>query len=247
MRKWLLGMVLLGGMAEAQIVLDFQTPEAKTHQLTQQVLSKSQYLRNTLREFSEGLKWPRKITVVFLECKKANAFYDPKKLQIQMCYELIDEYLELENQSKNTEKGMLSAVLFTLLHELSHALIDQFKLPATGREEDAADQFATLALLNLKDDDALLSGLAQFAREAATETEAPSDGFADAHALSAQRLYNLVCLMYGSNKNQHQDLLKQFKIPSNRVALCPEEFQDALYAWNTLLKPHQRNPKKALL
>src|SRR4051794_18088900 len=39
--------------------------------------------------------------------------------------------------------------LFTLSHELGHAVIATFDLPVLGREEDAADSFATLALLHV--------------------------------------------------------------------------------------------------
>ncbi len=42
---------------------------------------------------------------------------------------------------------MAAATLFALLHETGHALIDLYQLPAAGREEEAADQIATLVLL----------------------------------------------------------------------------------------------------
>ena len=42
--------------------------------------------------------------------------------------------------------------LFTLGHELGHAVISEFNLPVLGREEDAADSFATLALLHVGTD-----------------------------------------------------------------------------------------------
>ncbi|GEM47935.1 hypothetical protein DC3_35700 [Deinococcus cellulosilyticus NBRC 106333 = KACC 11606] len=243
--RWVVTVLLLG-FAQAQMVLDFDRGDSKTHQTTQQVLSKSQYLKNVVRHFNDGLKLPQKITLQFLSCKQENAFYDPKKNLIQMCYELIDTYGRLEGTGKNSEKQLLNATLFTLVHEIGHALIDQLKLPATGREEDAVDQFATLALIALEDEDALLSGLLQFTFEASEETRQLDFGFADAHALGAQRLYNLVCLMYGSDKKAYRDLPKQFKIPENRLAQCAEEHQDALYAWSTLLKPHLKDLKKPL-
>src|SRR5712672_2489440 len=39
-------------------------------------------------------------------------------------------------------------MLFVGFHEMGHALTDQFHLPTLGRAEDAADSFATIALLN---------------------------------------------------------------------------------------------------
>jgi hypothetical protein len=36
-----------------------------------------------------------------------------------------------------------------LLHELGHVIIDEMKLPVLGREEDAADTFAALTMLEI--------------------------------------------------------------------------------------------------
>src|SRR5215208_5309127 len=38
---------------------------------------------------------------------------------------------------------VIGNTLFTLAHELGHAVISEFQLPVLGREEDAADAFAT--------------------------------------------------------------------------------------------------------
>src|SRR3954453_16695765 len=47
---------------------------------------------------------------------------------------------------------IIGNTLFTLTHELGHAVISEFQLPVIGREEDAADAFATLALLHVGSD-----------------------------------------------------------------------------------------------
>src|SRR5689334_22528436 len=39
-------------------------------------------------------------------------------------------------------------MLFVVLHELGHALISDLGLPVLGREEDAADAFASVAMLS---------------------------------------------------------------------------------------------------
>ena len=43
---------------------------------------------------------------------------------------------------------LVGNMLFVGLHELGHALAGQLRLPILGRAEDAADFFATLALLD---------------------------------------------------------------------------------------------------
>src|SRR3954469_1446355 len=44
---------------------------------------------------------------------------------------------------------IIGNTLFTLTHELGHAVISEFQLPVIGREEDAADALPTLALLHV--------------------------------------------------------------------------------------------------
>jgi Putative metallopeptidase len=43
---------------------------------------------------------------------------------------------------------VIGNMLFVGFHEMGHALADQFHLPTLGRAEDAADSFATVALLD---------------------------------------------------------------------------------------------------
>src|SRR5258708_10298072 len=43
---------------------------------------------------------------------------------------------------------VIGNMLFVGFHEMGHALADQFHLPTLGRAEDAADSFATIALLD---------------------------------------------------------------------------------------------------
>jgi Putative metallopeptidase len=40
-------------------------------------------------------------------------------------------------------------MLFVFLHETSHALIHEMELPVLGREEDAADAFASITMLKV--------------------------------------------------------------------------------------------------
>ena len=44
--------------------------------------------------------------------------------------------------------------IFTLEHEIGHLLVGEFKLPVLGREEDAADSFASVSLLERQTDEA---------------------------------------------------------------------------------------------
>jgi len=63
-----------------------------------------------------------------------------------MCDELVDFYAELFSQYEGDERkdAIVGSVVSVFLHELGHGLINQFGLPAVGKEEDAVDQLATV-------------------------------------------------------------------------------------------------------
>ncbi|GEM47495.1 DUF4344 domain-containing metallopeptidase [Deinococcus cellulosilyticus] len=242
----LLLLALGTGSASAQLVLTFDKGKTKTHQSIQQVLSKSQYLTDVTAYFNDQIKFPRKLKVHFLSCNEDNAYYNPDRPAIEMCYELVQTYSKLEEKGTSKEDKMLNATVFTLLHELGHALIDQLRLPATGREEDAVDQFATLALLSLEDEPGIYSGLHQFLSDAELEEEGDLD-FSDSHSLNMQRMYDMACLVYGSNPKKFKTIPKEYDLPKERSSNCQEEHEDARYAWNTILRPFLKSPKKGLL
>jgi hypothetical protein len=50
-------------------------------------------------------------------------------------------------QTEEAQLFILGNTVFTLHHELGHALIDQLDLPVLGREEDAVDHLATIMML----------------------------------------------------------------------------------------------------
>lgn len=242
----LLLLALGAGSASAQLVLTFDRGKTKTHQSIQQVLSRSEYLKDVVAHFNDQIKFPRRLKVHFLSCKEDNAYYDPDIPAIEMCYELVQTYSKLEEKGTSTEDRMLNATVFTFLHELGHALIDQLHLPATGREEDAVDQFATLALLSLEDEAGIFSGINQFLSDAELDEEGELD-FSDSHSLNMQRMYDMTCLVYGSNPKKFRTIPKEYDLPRERSSNCEEEHDDARYAWNTILRPFLKSPKKGLL
>jgi hypothetical protein len=137
-------------------------------------------------------------------------------------------------------------ILFVLCHEVAHAAMTQMRLPVLGRTEDAADSFATLRLIRIG---------SAFSRRVLAE--ATKGWFLSArrdqktggkvvyygeHGLDQQRAYQIVCLMVGSDKDKFKDLAGETKLPEDRQDSCAEDYSDALYAWDLLLKPHLRSP-----
>jgi len=52
-----------------------------------------------------------------------------------------------ERQQSDLVEFVAGNMLFVGFHEMGHALVNQLHLPVLGREEDAVDAFATLAML----------------------------------------------------------------------------------------------------
>jgi hypothetical protein len=132
---------------------------------------------------------------------------------------------------------VLGNIEFILLHELAHLLIGDLDIPIVGSEESAADYIATATLIRADQFDAAraerarqfllatANGLAtawDFSSSAGSEIQ-----FWDSHALTIQRFYQMICLIYGSNQAQFSRLPARVGMPEARAARCPAEFERA--------------------
>jgi hypothetical protein len=150
-------------------------------------------------------------------------------------------YIKRIKDPKQLTMAVMSSLMFIFLHELGHGLISVYKLPAVGREEDAADQLAGLVLISTGDSglDIAMRGAQFFRLLAASGAKTP---FFDEHSLDAQRYYNVLCMVYGSNPDRLGSLVGDDKLPASRARRCPQEYSKIYYAWDNLLTPHmQRN------
>ena len=198
-------------------------------------------------ELNNIIKLPRVVDIQMVDCGQVNAFYDPQRGRIIMCYELIGYFVEMfKPVSKNNDElgaAIIGATIFVFFHELGHGLAHVLNLPLTGKEEDAVDQMATLILVDGGDEGVqmAMSGAQWFALQMEKEkTGAKQMPFWDEHSLSGQRFYNVACLIYGSNPSKFQPMVDNGYLPRPRAQRCPEEFARGKRAWETLLKPHLR-------
>ncbi|MFC6050213.1 DUF4344 domain-containing metallopeptidase, partial [Methylobacterium hispanicum] len=136
--------------------------------------------------------------------------------------------------------AIFGPVAQVFLHELGHALYDLLAVPVLGREEDAADQFAALVLLELPPGQArhAIDGIAQLMRSQAAEETPDRETLADDHSLTAQRLYNLLCLAYGADRGTFGYLVDDGTLPRGRAAQCGAEYDLAASALQTLFRRH---------
>ena len=132
-------------------------------------------------------------------------------------------------------------VIATFYHELGHALIDVLQLPVLGKEEDAADHLSVILMNDIWDEDSAAAILASdalayalLADQRDAQGEEPS--YADEHSLDMQRYYTVVCLFYGANPDERQELANDLGLPPERAERCVREWDDAAASWEALLE-----------
>jgi len=141
---------------------------------------------------------------------------------------------------------MIGNTLFVLGHELGHAVISQMQIPIAGNEENAADVFATLMLLKVKDafSDRALVNVARgwFFSDRRDRAQGEKTVYYDQHGLDLKRAYTIVCLMVGGEPDRFTSLADEVKMPRARQGSCQYDYSSASWSWDQLLKPHRRTP-----
>lgn len=200
----------------------------------------------------EGIVEPidSELSIEARECGFINAFYNPNQKKITLCYEYINSasaeidylYPRESIQSRSAlETGVLVAVL---MHELGHAIIHLKNIPVLGNQEDAADSIATIIMLELVKKSPQLGKtmiVGSLAHDwgkrtgGLTKLLRSNDLYANEHPYNEQRVFNRVCLAYGSNPALFIDSARQLKLPENRARRCQKEYQDTKRAVDALI------------
>ncbi|WP_336490379.1 DUF4344 domain-containing metallopeptidase [Methylobacterium nigriterrae] len=207
--------------------------------------------RRVLEQVAAALglvRLPKRLTYRLKECSgEPNAWYDPRTRTVTVCYELVSSILRLAPATTSPagvsrNDAVRGPVLQILLHESSHALFDLLRTPVLGREEDAADQVASLVLLHLAPADAraVVNGSAYFFATLGKHEPIDRGSFADAHGLTWQRFYNLACLAYGSDRRRYGYIVEKGYLPTERARACEEEYNQIDFAFQALIVPHLR-------
>ena len=149
-------------------------------------------------------------------------------------------------QIKDGVEFVTGNVLFVLAHETGHALISALEIPVAGREEDAADQLATVMALKMADSfaDRVVVNAARgwFLGDQRDKKAGVPTVFYDEHGMDLQRAYHIVCLLVGGAPDKFRDLADEVKLPKQRQHTCQFDWSNASWSWEQLLKPHLRKP-----
>lgn len=230
--------------AKGKLALHYARPKKENMRELADELQKSRLFAEVVSELEKMLLLPQDLAIHFEDCGEINAFYDPEKKRISMCWELLEYTAEQFSKDGASDEeaaaGFLSATVFTFFHELGHALVDLLDLPITGKEEDVVDQLATWILVAGGDEGALMAieGAMSFIDEEGDEEPATWGE----HSLDQQRFYNIVCWVYGSDPQKFAELTESKKgpLPDERAEICPDEWARMSKAWERLLADHVR-------
>lgn len=131
-----------------------------------------------------------------------------------------------------------------LQHEVGHALIELLALPVLSQEEDAADLYATMDVLdNFEDAEArqILTYAVMANLKMATEAGAPDiEDYYGEHDLDIQRAYRIVCLGFGTDSDAFTKMADRFAMPEGRRDGCIDDANRAWESWDRVLAPHMK-------
>jgi hypothetical protein len=247
-RRWLaVGLVLLCGAATAKDGFEVRPTlvHSREYRELARDLDQESLLADVAGELNSLFVIEGPIGLRFEECKEPNAHYDPQARLVSVCLELIATFYEsmagvYENEDE-LDDAVAGAFLFVFFHEIGHALVDVLDLPITGREEDAVDQLSTWVLIDGdQGDQAVLDAALSFHAGDDEQSVAQSE-FADEHSLNQQRFYNMLCWVYGSDNDDHADIVRNGHLPADRAERCESEYARLDRSWTKLLEPHVRD------
>lgn len=139
---------------------------------------------------------------------------------------------------------VLGNTIFTLFHELGHALIDKLEIPVLGREEDAVDALAVLMMLPEEDDadaEAMVLAAADGHLLAYNQSEEDDEeAFWDEHSFDLQRYAAIHCLVFGSDPEGWAELAQVVEMPQEQQERCPGIYDQTQASWDVLLDEHYR-------
>lgn len=139
----------------------------------------------------------------------------------------------------------LNNTLYVLYHEAGHLLIGEFGIPVLGKEEDAADNLATIRLLEDQDessDNVLIdSADGWFLSDELTAGESFEDAhFYGSHSLDLQRAFGLVCLMVGSSPEVFGEVATAAGMDGDRQEECADDYIQTQDSWRVTLASFAR-------
>lgn len=225
---------------------DATTPEAIAGR---QFMQDNNLLDHLADDINSTLRLPYDVTLTGSECGEPNDYWSSTDNTVTMCYEDASNSLDVFAKlgDADPEKATFHTELEAFYHEAGHMVISLYDLPATGREEDVADQASIYLLFRPDaegniDPDSIeaIRDTARWYQESSAEDDdqVTDEALADVHSPNKARMYNFECWAYGADPQQGADLVGEDKLPEDRASGCEDEYAQLERAWGTLLEPY---------
>jgi len=234
----------------SRVSIVYVPPQNSTFQQLYDLLRERRALER-IQEILSPLQLHEQLTIRTTECGAVNSFYGRENFKpiVTICYEFLKHILDsVPNETSpagvTPADAAVGQFFFVTLHEVGHATFDIFGVPIFGREEDAADNFATYTMLQFGKGQArrLIGGaawawrtyLGDYTRNPVVPMRLAA--FANDHGLPQERFYNLLCLALGANRGEFFDAERY--LPPTRSPTCSREYQTLLRAYHKEISPH---------
>ena len=240
-----------------RIHVEYQIPKNPAQQNIYDMIKQRHMLEMVRKIFSPWNLGDIDLNIRTMSCDVSNAWYQRvgKVPTVTICYEYLQEIWDSMPEETKAVVGatMKDAVcgqlFFAVAHELGHAMFDIFDVPVFGRQEDAADQFATYIMLQFGGEQALqlIDGAAYgyhaYIKDLSTKPQVTLSlaALASDHGAPEERYFNLICAAYGYDARLFSVEMK--KIPPSRAQKCRDEYEDIKYAMQTVFWPHLDHDK----
>jgi hypothetical protein len=233
--------------------IEYVPPKKPALQKTYEAVKERRVLER-IKEIFSPFRLEEDLYIKALECDgKPNTYFEHEgdRPIVKLCYEYL-KAIHDKMPKKPTNAGvtprevMVGQFLFAAAHELGHALFEIYNIPIFGRQEDAADQFATYFILQFGGDRArrMILGAAYSYRGFVKQIKGnpkvtlPLATFSSDHGQPEQRFYNLICIAYGYDAKLFTGAVEKKYLPLPRAKVCNLEYGNLRYAVKTLIDPH---------
>lgn len=228
----------------SSFILEYYEPNAEMVDYASLIIQ-SEIIDEAVADLEELFNLPLPIKIVF-----ASGIPGPQYFQgvINMPYEFLfqnhqvlaaAQYYDTDEEVAET---LLNLTEFVLYHEVGHALCDVLDIPVLGREEDAVDGFAAVLSTIWDLDEVALSAadVMDASSSLAAGTVITEAQFWDTHSLDEQRMFNIFCLIYGSDPKEHSTLLYDVGMPAEQSARCQYDYSKVYRNWGRVLDQYLR-------
>ncbi|MGB0942388.1 MAG: DUF4344 domain-containing metallopeptidase [Marinomonas sp.] len=226
--------------AQANLNLKWLAPGPE-NQAIKQLLESSEVLQTSIDLINNN--WQLEDDILLRIGGEEDPYYDSETSTIYFSYYFADEIAQrfiAANPNADLaaqQSFVISGVVHTLFHEYAHVLVDYLNLPVLGREEDAADSFASYVLITMMENGPRLlkDGADLFYLESLDPEPFASVMLSDSHSLPIQRFYMSLCHLYASDEKAYQYLITEHDFDEEWVNTCFMDYDIIISSWQVLL------------